>query len=155
MGWDTSKEVQKKWIDHLQEMNELLNCEFNRALKPSNAIGQPQVHGFSDGGELAYGAVIFLRWQLDDGSYCCVPVIVKSFVAPLKKQSIPRLELLGCLTLSRIYSTCKDALTFAGIEKCEKLFWIDSLTVLSWIKKSPRNFKPFVSARGCWRSQLH
>lgn len=148
-SWDDvlPDDIQTQWTENVLEMNELLNFEFNRALKPSNAIGQPQVHGFSDGGELAYGAVIFLRWELDDGKYYCVPVIVKSFVAPLKKKSIPRLELLGCLTLSRIYSTCKDALKFVKIDNCKKVFWVDALTVLSWIKNSPRKFKSFVSAR--------
>jgi hypothetical protein len=51
-------------------------------------------------------SVIFLRWELEDGSFYCVPVIIKPFVAPVKKKSIPRLELLGCLALSRIYDTC-------------------------------------------------
>jgi hypothetical protein len=35
-------------------------------LKPTGAIGPPQIHGFSDAGEQAYGAVIFLQWQLED-----------------------------------------------------------------------------------------
>ena len=39
--------------------------------------------------------------------------MVKAFVAPLKKKSILRLELMGCLTLSRLYTTCKEGLEFA------------------------------------------
>ena len=147
--WDEvlPDDIQTKWLKNLQEMNNLLDLEFNRKLKPTSALGLPQVHGFSDGGELAYGAVIFLRWKLENGKYCCVPVIAKSFVAPLKKKSIPRLELMGCLTLTRIYDTCKEALKFAKIDDCKTVFWVDSLTVLSWIRNSPRKFKPFVSAR--------
>ena len=53
---------------------------------------------------------------------------------------------MGCLTLTRIYDTCKEALKFAKIDDCKTVFWVDSLTVLSWIRNS-RKFKPFVSAR--------
>ena len=87
------------------------------------------------------------RWKLDDGSYTCVQFMVNDFVSPLKKKSVPRLELTGCLVLSRLYRTCKEALEFAEISSCKKVFWIDSQVVLSWLKTSLRKFKPFVSVR--------
>ena len=139
--------IQSKWMENVQTMNNLLAFEFDRKLKPSHAVGVPQVHGFCDGGEKAYGAVIFLRWELRNGSYKCVPVLIKSFVAPLKKKTIPRLELMGCLTLGRMYDTCRTSLQFANIQDCKRIFWVDSSTVLSWIRTPPRQFKPFVSAR--------
>ena len=72
-NWDDilPESVQQKWMENVQAMNHLLTLEFDRKLKPRNAVGPPEVHGFSDGGEQAYGAVIFLRWTLDDGSYRC------------------------------------------------------------------------------------
>ena len=90
----------------------------------------PEIHGFCDVGEKAYGSAMFLRWKLDDGSYTCVQLMVKAFVSLLKK-SIPRLELMGCLALSRLYRTCREALEFAEISSCKKVFWIGSLVVLS------------------------
>ena len=95
--------IQSKWIENAQTINHLLAFEYDRKLKPSHAIGLPQVHGFCDGGEKAYGAVIFLRWELKNGRYKCVPVLIKSFVSPLKRKTIPRLELMGCLTITRMY----------------------------------------------------
>ena len=89
---------------------------------------------------------MFLRWKLDDGSYTCVRLMVKAFVSPLKKSTL-RLELMGCLALSRLYQPCREGLEFAEISSCKKVFWVDSQVVLSWLKTSPRKFKPFVSVR--------
>jgi len=89
-SWDDilPESIQQTWLQNVQLINDLLSSQFERKLKPSHAVGVPQIHGFSDGGGQAYGAVIFLRWKLD-GDYRCVPVMVKAFVAPMKKKSIP------------------------------------------------------------------
>ena len=149
ISWDDilPASIQQTWLENVQSINDLLSFQFERKLKPSNAVGVPQIHGFSDGGEQAYGAVIFLRWKLPGGDYRCVPVMTKAFVAPLKKKSIPRLELLGCLALARMYVTCVKALEFTKAQDWERFFWVDSSTVLSWIRTPPREFRPFVSAR--------
>ena len=148
-SWDDilPESIQQTWLQNVQLLNDLLSFQFERKLKPSHAAGVPQIHRFSDGGEQAYGAVIFLRWKLVDGDYQCVPVMIKAFVAPLKKKSIPRLELLGCLALARMYVTCVKALEFTKAHEWERFFWVDSSTVLSWIRTPPREFRPFVSAR--------
>ena len=122
--------IQSKWIEHAQTINHL-----------------PQVYGFCDGGKKAYGAVIFLHWELKKGSYKCVHVLIKSFVAPLKRKTISRLELMRCLPLTRMYDTCITSLQFANIQDCKRIFWLDSPTVLSWIRSPSRQFKAFVSAR--------
>ena len=113
-------------MERVQAMNHLLTVEFDRKLKQSQAIGVPQIHGFCDGGKKAYGAFIFLRWEIRNGSHKFVAVSFKSFVTPLKRKTIPRLELMGCLFLARIYESCRKSL-LGG------LFY--------------RPFKPFVSTR--------
>ena len=90
---------------------------------------------------------IFLHWKLHDESYQCIPVIFKPFVAPLKRKTIPRLELLGCLALAKICNTCQEELSFVNFKDFDKTFWTDSRKVLSWIKTTPREFRPFVSVR--------
>ena len=64
----------------------------------------------------------------------------KAFVS-LQKKSILRLGLVRCLVLTRLYRICREALEFADISSCKKVFWMDSKVVLSQLKK----FKPFVS----------
>ena len=60
-----------------------------RKLKPDNAVGLPEIHGFCNGGEKAYGGVVFLKWKLANGNYFCVPLMVKAFVASLKEKYLP------------------------------------------------------------------
>ena len=107
-------------------MNHPLTFTFDRKLKPTDAVGPPQVHGFADGGKLGYGAVIFLSWKLQSGEHQCVSVMLKPFVAPLKKKTVPRLELLGCLALTRLYDMCNEALDFVIFKDYGKTFCIDS-----------------------------
>ena len=71
-----------------------------------------QLHGFSDASEKAYAAVVYMRSCYDNGTVDVKLVTSKSRVAPLSKQSIPRLELLGALILARL----ADALSSLGIE---------------------------------------
>ena len=69
--------------------------------------------------------------------------MAKALVAPLKKKSIPRLELMAAIVMSRLAEFIEDVME--GIE-CRH-FWIDSQTVLTWIRSASASFKPFVSAR--------
>ena len=69
-GWDDilPEAIQQEWKENEEAINQLLSFKFDRKLKPDHAIGPPQVHGFADGGEVGYGAAIFLCWKLQDGS---------------------------------------------------------------------------------------
>ena len=58
--------------------------------------------GFSDASELAYAAVIFLVSEDEQGKRSVNFVTSKSRIAPLTGQTIPRMELLGALILSRL-----------------------------------------------------
>ena len=127
-GWDDilPESIQQEWKENEEAKNQLLSFKFDRKLKPDHAIGPLQLHGFADGGELGYGTTIFLRWKLQYGSQQCVPIIFKPFVAPLKRKTIPRLELLGCLALTRIYKTYQEVLAFVNFHECDRTFWTDS-----------------------------
>ena len=124
-------------------MNALLGTHLERCLKPETAVGSPQLHGFSDAEELGYGGALFLRWELADGKFTSRFVAAKVLVVPLKKKTIPRLELMGCLVLSRLAAEVEQALKIDLNEK----FWHNSKTTLSWIKSSAMEFKPFLSVQ--------
>ena len=70
----------------------------------------------------------------------------KSGVAPLKTETIPRLELLGNLFLSRLITAVKNALkNYVNFDKI--YLWTDSKVTLSWIKAIGKEFKTFVENR--------
>lgn len=67
-------------------------------------------------------------------------------VAPLTKQSIPRLELLSALILSRLITTMMKALeSLVEIDKVQ--CWTDSLAALYWIREMDKEWKMFVENR--------
>ena len=82
------------------------------------------MHGFSDVSEQAYAAAIYLRTIYHDGSITTRLVTAKAQVAPIKKQSIPRLELLGALILSRLANTVVKYMA----RNIVTVYWVDSMT---------------------------
>ena len=73
-------------------------------------------------------------------------VASKTRVAPLKQQSLPRLELLGALISSRLASAVERAVSSCIIIN-SVYYWTDSITALFWIKGADKAFKQFVENR--------
>ena len=63
-------------------------------------------------------------------------------MAPIKKQTIPRLELIGALILARLINVVVPLLN----KSCDVYCWTDSMTVLQWIKNK-RVYKQYVQSR--------
>ena len=104
-----------------------------------------ELHGFCDASAKAYGAVVFLRIVTTCASYVRF-VSSKTRVAPLSEQTIPRLELLSAVVLSRLIHSVKEALS--SEMKIDKLFcWTDSKIAWYWIVQSQKEWKPFVQHR--------
>ena len=69
-----------------------------------------ELHGFCDASPKACGEVVFLRIVTTCASYVRF-VSSKTRVAPLSEQTIPRLELLSAVVLSRLIRRIKEALS--------------------------------------------
>ena len=70
----------------------------------------------------------------------------KTRVAPMSKQTIPRLELLSSLLASRLTESIKSALE--DVKKLDSVtYWSDSTAVLCWIRSPNNEFKQIVENR--------
>lgn len=121
-------------------------------------VERVEVHGFGDASNLAYGAVVYLRVISKDESISVSLLCSKTKVAPLKTQSIPRLELCAAVLLCNLIKFVVKTLDLGTVA----IFcWSDSQTVLHWIHLPPSSLKCFVANRvsliltslehACWK----
>ncbi|XP_072392091.1 uncharacterized protein [Diabrotica undecimpunctata] len=103
---------------------------------------------FSDTSKKAYAAVVFLRVIRNDVVLMFL-VAAKSRVAPLKKISISRLELLAAAIGVRLYQSVKGQFS----QYVESYFWSDSTTVLSWIQRGRRTVQSILKECGMCKRQ--
>lgn len=94
--------------------------------------------------EYAYGACIYLRVETSDGQVSSRLISSKSRVAPIKAQTIPRLELLGAVTAAELWRYASKASDLPGIAA---YFWRVSMIALHWLRKDPQSLKQFVYNR--------
>ncbi|XP_053690919.1 uncharacterized protein LOC128739459 [Sabethes cyaneus] len=109
----------------------------------SSEISKLELHIFTDASIYAYGCVAYIRAIVGDVVKCSL-AMSRSKVAPLKLESIPRLELRGAILGARMLHTIK---TNHSIPINRYVFWTDSQTVLSWLRSDQRKFKQFVAFR--------
>ncbi|GBM88327.1 hypothetical protein AVEN_198155-1 [Araneus ventricosus] len=89
-----------------------------------------EIHMFADSSIKAYGAVAYIRHKR---SFEIRFVLFKIRVAPVKKLSLPRSELLRALIVARIANYLRCLLR---IFACDIYCWTDSSIALNWIKGS-------------------
>ena len=139
LDWDSTLEggLLHQWKYLLEEFETISEISIPRCylLLGKHAVVSQQLHGFSDASVRAYAAVVYLRTAYEDGCIGACLMTSKTRVAPIKEQTIPRLELLGATILSRLLSSIHENSGFNYDTYC----WTDSLTVLCWVK----NTKPW------------
>lgn len=144
--WDEvlPPDQQEWWMIVFQGMQDLNDVRYERCLTPPMTAGNPILCIFADASEVAFGVCVYLRWRLEDGSYAVRFVLGKSRVAPLKKMTVPRLELQASVMAARVYTAVMKELK---LQPERVYFMTDSMIALSWILSKDRRFKAFVAAR--------
>ena len=105
MSWDEPlpEQLQHKWTKWLQQIPVLHQHSIKRFCSLSlDQIQSQTLHGFSDVSSMAYGGVVYLRTVSKDTTVMVQLLTAKSKLAPIKGQTIPRLELCGAQLLSKL-----------------------------------------------------
>lgn len=147
VDWDdpVPTAIHDTWAQWRAELPILSKRPIPRCYSPKEVrIVSTQLHGFSDASENAYAGVVYLRLVDSVGGIHTSLVISKTRVSPIKRLSIPRLELCGAEVLSRLLRHAKEVL---HIPMSDVYAWTDSMIVLSWLTGNPRRFKTYVGNR--------
>ena len=103
-----------------------------------------ELHGFADASMSVYACVIHLHVLYTDASVSVSLVYSKTKVAPLKVNSIPKLELCRVVLLVKTLEYVSAILKFP----IHKTFaWTDSTAVLGWLHTTPHRLHTFVANR--------
>nr|XP_049464106.1 uncharacterized protein LOC120961248 [Anopheles coluzzii] len=143
-GWDepVPNHICKKWKAIQSDWKMLSEYRTNRyALLPDATV---EFHTFTDASEAAYGACVYARCENAAGEVRISLLASKSRVAPLKRVTLPRLELSAAVLGAHLHHRVKEAMQ---IVCAESFFWSDSTVTLKWIASPPNSWKTFVANR--------
>ena len=115
IDWDDAvpESIREAWSQMAwrSELNMLTEKRIPRCYFPKEAkIISTQLHGFSDASELAYAGAVYLRMCDSEGNVHGSLVTSKTKVAPIKRLTIPRLELCGAHLLAQLLHHVREAL---------------------------------------------
>jgi len=148
IGWDDEvpQETRDRFVQVLQMMGEMQQVKFPRCIKPDGAKkGQaPELLMFGDGSKQAFCSLAYLRWEMEDGGFKCFLVSGKTRVAPLRKISVPRIELLGAVASVRLAESVQESLK---IQIGRRFFFTDSSAVFGMIRGECAAYQEFVGTR--------
>ena len=120
---------------HLLCTHDYPSCYFNMGEKRKSC----SLIGFCDASCQAYAAVVHL--QVETGNRCYVRfVAAKIRVSPMQDHSIPCLELLGALPVSRLLASITSALN-PELELDAPTYFTDFNIVLFWIQGHDKEWR--------------
>lgn len=132
----------QEWTKFVKSLYAVSTIKFDRCILTEGA-DVIEIHGFADASEAAYGAVIYCKCT-KKGQSAIKLITSKSRVSPLKKITIPRLELCASVLLAKLVRKVIHALK---LPITHTYLWSDSMIVLSWLRKEPFLLKTFVANR--------
>ncbi|XP_071037206.1 uncharacterized protein [Parasteatoda tepidariorum] len=143
IDWDEllPPSIASRWSKWIIDLPHLSNIRIPRWIGISSA--DVNIHVFCDVSERAYGTVLYVRFT-EDTKFHVRMVCSRNRLSPLKRITLPRLELLAALLDARLlHYFC----TVTKLDKNTATLWSDSTVALNWIQGNPNRWKTFVSNR--------
>ncbi|XP_040068986.1 uncharacterized protein LOC120842033 [Ixodes scapularis] len=148
IGWDNSfpENIQQEWNTWCNEIPQLQVISISRFLfeELRDTTLFYELHVFTDASPKAYGAVVYLRTSGSENTVEIHLLLAKARVAPLKKLTLPRLELMGALIGSRLLRYVEKTLS---LQDHEVYLWTDSTITWKWIQGQSHRWETFVANR--------
>ncbi|XP_058839804.1 uncharacterized protein LOC131695363 [Topomyia yanbarensis] len=143
LDWDEDVpgEVQTRWKGFASELPDLSSYRISRY---AFGEGDIQLHCFADASKAVYGTCVYARSVDALGGVKVELIASKSRVGPLKRRSIPRLELCAVQLAAHLYEKDYSAL---DMKFSSVWFWSDSTVVLHWLSSPPHTWKAFIANR--------
>ena len=137
-----------QWNHLLMMVRDAKTIEIPRCLLsyPICSIKSARLIGFCDASSRAYAAVIYLRITSELHQVQVKFLSAKTRVAPISGLTIPRLELLSALLLSKLANNVKSALQ-SQLDLDDPICFTDSKVSLFWIQGLDHEWKHFVENR--------
>ncbi|XP_057340571.1 uncharacterized protein LOC130677734 [Microplitis mediator] len=145
LSWDTplAANHQYKWRNFKNELKLISEIQIPRWIH-SSTCSTTEIHGFSDASQLAMAAAVFIKVHTPAHGVRVTLLCSKTKAAPLKRLTIPRLELTAAHMLAKLIKHCQSTL---NLTQSPTYLWTDSTITLTWIKSHPARWKEFVRNR--------
>lgn len=129
LTWDKElpDDFKENWVRWLNELQNLTPMEIPRQYF-NNVDSEVQLHVFCDSSQLAYGAVAYLRGTTPKSGTKCTFVMSKSKVAPIKPQTMPRLELPAAVLEAELSKYLSNTI-LPKFHTSQIILWSDSQIV--------------------------
>ncbi|XP_072377915.1 uncharacterized protein [Diabrotica undecimpunctata] len=152
LNWDEKvpHDIYIKWTQFYNQLSQLNQLEIPRHVLGSNH-SILDIHCFCDASQDAYASCIYFRSIDASGNYQSHLICSKSKVAPLKRLTIPRLELCAALLGAQLTAQVVNA---SSPSVPIQYYWSDSQIVVCWIKKDANQLQQFVGNRVAKIQQL-
>ncbi|XP_055714378.1 uncharacterized protein LOC129808617 [Phlebotomus papatasi] len=144
IGWDDPIPdwLGLRWNAFVSDLQHLNQLSIPRWVSHIPAPVHTELHAFADASQRAYGVAIYLVNSDEEGAVSSRLLIAKSRVAPITRQTIPKLELCGAHLAAELATRVRKQ-----FDPDDVFFWTDSTIVLYWLNGSSDHYNRFVSKR--------
>ena len=142
------EEIVRGYYECGQELMKIDQIKIPRLLTEDKPIKDKTLLIFCDGSTVAYGAVSYLRTSYQDGTVTVRLIKAAKKCTPLRRQTIPRIELMAALEGAKLSNRLKKL-----IKPNSTILFTDAIVVLFWIMKTDlHRFDDYIQVR---LTQIH
>ena len=146
--WDkpVPDEYRSKFLHLIQMLKQIGSLRFPRCLVAEECedSDEAELLVLVDGSRAASCALAYVRWDTPNGSRQCKLICGKTRVAPLKRISIPRMELQAAVAGVRLAERVQE---YSGLKFKRRYFFTDSSAALGMMRGNVSTYLEFVSTR--------